>query len=70
MNQDDERDLRMHAATEAHIKALRITWGLSRKQALEHLVAFAENDEEAPVFCVTAAQPRRRRSRKLAEATA
>lgn len=57
---DDERVELMHLATEAHVKALRITWGVSRKAALEHLIAFAENDEESPAFTTASGKPRKR----------
>lgn len=66
---EDERDLRMHSATEIHIKALRITWGLTRKQVLEHLVAFCENDEEAAVYACVPAKPRKRSRRVIESAS-
>lgn len=63
---EDELAVELHAHTETHIKSLRVCYGLSRKAALEHLVAFAENDEEAPVLAQFAlaqapARPRRKR---------
>jgi hypothetical protein len=60
---DDERAAMMHGATDDHVKALMITWGMSRKAALEHLIAFAENDEESPAFTTRAGPPRKRRVR-------
>ncbi len=61
---DDELAVLMHAETEAHIKRLRITTGKSRKAVLEHLVCFAENDEEAPAFTTAPGKPRKPRQRR------
>lgn len=63
ISEDQVADL-MHIETEAHIKRLRIAFGRSRKQVMEHLVCFAENDEEAPVF------PQRQASRASAKPAA
>lgn len=60
---EDARDLAAHAAIEANVKALRIAFGFSRREALERLVAFAENDEESPVYALKPA--RRSRKRRL-----
>ncbi len=65
---DDETVELMHVATEAHIKALRITWGISRQAALEHLVAFSENDPESPVFTTASGKARKRPRKMQAEA--
>lgn len=67
ISEDQVADL-MHIETEAHIKRLRIAFGRSRKQVLEHLVCFAENDEEAPAFTVAPGKPRKRRARAEAAA--
>lgn len=58
----DTLDLAAHAAIEANVKAMRIAFGFSRREALERLVAFAENDEESPVYALKPARrPRKRR---------
>lgn len=69
ISEDQVADL-MHIETEMHIKRLRIAFGLSRKQVLEHLVCFSENDEEAPAFTTAPGKPRRRARRANAEAQA
>lgn len=67
---DDEKALLAHKATDAHVKALRITNGWTRKQAFEHLASYMENDEEAPLTPVAPIKFKKRRPRRAVEAHA
>ena len=54
MKENDRLDLSVHAAIDHLVVKLMKTNRFSRKEALTRLVAFAENDEEAPVFAQAA----------------
>lgn len=54
--QEDDRDLdeqeidEIHSATERHINKLAATWGKTRIEVMEHLVAFIENDPDGLIL--------------------
>lgn len=66
---DDARDLQKHAARESLIHQYRVTFGLTRKCALEDFAAHVENDEENPIV-LQRPLVRRPRTRRRQEAHA
>ena len=69
---DDQKAMLAHRVTDAHVKALRIANGWTRAQVFEHLAAYMENDEEAPLTPVAPInlKPPRKRARRPQEARA
>lgn len=66
----DERDALIHVAFDNLARKIGATFGLSWRETLERMVAFAENDEQAPCFTTAAGKPRRRPRKLHAEAHA
>ncbi len=68
MTPDDSRDLAITAAIDQLVTRIMRANNFTRKEALERLVAFAENDDEAPLTPVAPIKLSKRR-RSKAEAT-
>lgn len=67
---DDIRDAQIHGAIDTLAQKVASTFGLTWREMLERLVCFAENDEHAPCFTVSAGKPRKRPRRVREEARA
>jgi len=66
----DERDTLIHGAIDQLAHKISSTFGLTWRETLERLVAFAENDETAPCFTTAAGKPRKRPRKPQPEAHA
>lgn len=65
---EDEQVEAAHASTENHVAKVCATLGWSRRAMIQHLIAFAENDEECPTLAaIFVPAPSRKRKSKRAE---
>lgn len=70
MTDEDARDLAIHETLENVVQAMMYANGWNRKQALERLVGFCENDCESPVFISRPGKIPKRKPRALCEVSA
>jgi hypothetical protein len=68
MTPDDDRDLAITAAIDQLATRIARANNLPRKDVLERFVAFAENDEDAPVTPVAPIKLKKRKRTQQAEA--